>query len=262
MSDLHWDTKITQVTPTRIAVRGYSIDDLMGKASFAQAVWLVLMGEIPDDRLTRLLEAILVATIDHGPAPPSCLATRTVASTGASLSASVAAGVMCVNHHHGGAIEGCFWALHEALKLMRERGLSFDEAAESLLAEYAEYKEKGKRFPGFGHQLLESDPRTVRLLELCEELGFAGDFLRMLKAVDAAFEKSGQKMTLNIVGALGAVLGDLGVPPDLMNGFFMISRVPGLVAHAFEEMTDQRPMRKIHPTDYGYSGPRDRHLGG
>ena len=74
----------------------------------------------------------------------------------------------------------------------------------------------------------------------------------MVKAVENAFADSGNPLTLNINGATGAVLGDLGVPPELMSAFFMISRVPGLIAHAIEEKTRMRPMRKIHPTDWGY----------
>ena len=87
-----WTTAITKIEPNKVAVRGYDIADLMGKASFGAAVYLILKGELPDERVGKLMDAILVASIDHGATPPSALAARTVASTGASLSASVAAG--------------------------------------------------------------------------------------------------------------------------------------------------------------------------
>ncbi len=257
MSDLHWDTEVTDVGPNKVMVRGYRIDELIGKVSFAQAIWLILMGELPDEKLSKLLEVIFVSSLDHGASPPSCLAARTVASTGASLSASVAAGIMSINRHHGGAIEGCFLALDEALQLAKAAGLSIEEAAEKLLAEY---KEQKKRVPGFGHRLHTADPRTARLFEVCEELGLVGDHIRMARAFENVFEKSGKSLPLNVDGALGAVLGDIGVPPMMMNGFFMIARIPGLLAHVSEEMTKERPMRKIHPTDFGYTGPEERHL--
>lgn len=257
MGDNHWDTKITDVAPNKVMVRGYRIDELMGKVSFSQAVWLILMGELPDERLTRLLEIIFVSSIDHGASPPSCLAARTVASTGASLSASVAAGIMSINRHHGGAIEDCFKALQEGLSKVKNEGITMDEAAEKLMAEY---KEKKKRIAGFGHRLHTADPRTAKLIKACEELGFVGDNLRMAQAIERYFEKSGKPLPLNVDGALGAILGDLGVPPLMMNGFFMISRVPGLLAHVFEEMTEQKPMRKVDPSDFGYIGPPERHI--
>ena len=44
------------------------------------------------------------------------------------------------------------------------------------------------------------------------------------------------------------------------NAFFMIARVPGLVAHIYEEKTRYKPMRKIDPTDVTYDGPEDREI--
>src|SRR6185295_10113701 len=92
---------------------------LMGKVSFGAAVYLILTGKLPDENTGRLLDAILVSSIDHGATPPSCLAARTVASTGASLSQSVAAGIMSINRHHGGAIEDCARYLRALLEKSR-----------------------------------------------------------------------------------------------------------------------------------------------
>src|SRR5438552_16755039 len=102
-----WNTAITRVQPNKVAVRGYDIAELMGRVSVGAAVYFVLQGEWPPPAVARLMHAILVSSIDHGATPPSALAARTVASTGASLSASVAAGIMSINRHHGGAIEDC-----------------------------------------------------------------------------------------------------------------------------------------------------------
>src|SRR3982751_3289822 len=102
-----WNTAVTRIEPNRVAVRGYDIAELMGRVSFGAAVYLILTGELPSPAVARLLDAILVSSIDHGATPPSALAARTVASTGASLSQSVAAGISAINKHHGGAIEDC-----------------------------------------------------------------------------------------------------------------------------------------------------------
>ncbi len=257
MTDMHWDNAITEVTPTKINIRGYPVQELMGRMTFAQVIWLVIMGDLPDENTSKLIETILIQTIDHGPAPPSCQTVRCVTSTGANLQTAVASGIMCMNRFHGGAIEGCFHALQDGIKLVRDEGISFDDAAVKLIDIY---RKEGKRIPGFGHQLHKIDPRTVRLFEICGEIGFDGDNIRMVKALEKAFADSGKPLTLNINGATGAVLGDLGVPPNLMSGFFMMSRVPGLIAHSVEEMDRMRPMRKIHPTDYGYDGEPERHL--
>src|SRR2546430_621373 len=101
-----WNTAITRVEPNRVAVRGYDIADLMGRVSFGAAGHFIFTARIPAPPIARLMDAILVSSIDHGATPPSTLAARTTASTGASLSAAVAAGIMSINRHHGGAIEG------------------------------------------------------------------------------------------------------------------------------------------------------------
>ena len=55
-------------------------------------------------------------------------------------------------------------------------------------------------------------------------------------------------------------LVDLKIPVALANAFFMIARVPGLVAQCYEESTRERPMRAIHPGEFKYDGPPARTL--
>src|SRR5205814_8342729 len=89
-----WNTAVTRIEPNRVTVRGYDIAELMGRVSFGAAVYLILTGEMPSTAVGRLMDTVLVSSIDHGATPPSALAARTTASTGAALSASVAAGIM------------------------------------------------------------------------------------------------------------------------------------------------------------------------
>src|SRR2546423_2820833 len=91
-----WNSAVTRIEPNRVAVRGYDIAELMGRASFGATVHLILTGELPSPPVARLMDAILVSSIDHGATPPSALAARTVASTGASLTAAVHPGTMSV----------------------------------------------------------------------------------------------------------------------------------------------------------------------
>src|SRR4029077_9188384 len=116
----------------------------------------------------RLMDTILVASIDHGATPPSALAARTVASTGAALSASVAAGIMSINRRHGGAIEDCARQLKAIADRAANESVSMEEAATAALAAM---REAGERMPGFGHRYHTKDPRTARLFELAREAG-------------------------------------------------------------------------------------------
>ena len=100
--DSKWRTGITLIEPNKILVRGYPLDELMGRVSFAEAIYLLLIGELPTPAIGRLLEAVLVSSIDHGATPPSTLAACNVATTGAPLRASVAAGVLAFGTPLGG----------------------------------------------------------------------------------------------------------------------------------------------------------------
>jgi citrate synthase len=258
MGDLNWSSAITEIGPNTIRLRGYPVEELMGRVGFAEAIYLALMGELPDQATGTILNAIFVSSIDHGTTPPSALSTVTVASTGAPLGSAVAAGILSISKFHGGAIEDCMKAIREALALIKDGGESMHDAA---TATFQSYKARGRRLSGFGHRLHTKDPRTIRLLQLADELGLSGDGINMAEALESAIaDASGKRLPLNVDGAIAAVLVDLNVPSALANAFFMISRLPGLVAHAHEEQTRQKPMRKVHPTDVVYDGPALRHL--
>src|SRR5881296_880745 len=252
-----WTTAITRVEPNKVAVRGYDIAELMGRVSFGTAVYLILTGELPSPAVSRLMDAILVSSIDHGTTPPSVLAARTVASTGATLSASVAAGIMSINRHHGGAIEDCARQLRTIADRATRESISMDEAATRTLAAM---REAGERMPGFGHRLHTKDPRTARLFELAREAGVDGVHMQAASAVERAFANAKKSLPINVDGAIAAILADLRINPAAFNGIFMIARTPGLVAHVIEEQTREKPMRRIDPVNHGYDGPPTRSL--
>lgn len=259
MSENGWITSITKVAPNKLLLRGYPIDELMGSVSFAEGAFLAMTGELPTPAQAKLVNAILVSSIDHGATPPSVQAARIAASTRASLSASVAAGLLAVTHVHGGAVEGAMRMFLEARGLV-EGGATPAEAAGKRLDAL---KARGDRAPGFGHRLHTNDPRAARLVALAREAGVPGAYLDLAEAFDKELEaRLGRRLPLNVDGAIGVVLCELGVAPELGNAFFIISRVPGLVAHSVEERTTQKPMRVIDAKRHEYDGPGERSLGG
>ncbi|MGB2696892.1 MAG: citrate/2-methylcitrate synthase, partial [Candidatus Zixiibacteriota bacterium] len=64
MNQEKWKTYISEIKPGEIRVRGYDIAVMMEKLSFAQAVFLVLKGEMPSPEQSKMMEAILVSSID------------------------------------------------------------------------------------------------------------------------------------------------------------------------------------------------------
>lgn len=258
MSDLHWKSAITKVEPNKLSVRGYRLDELMGRVSYAEMVYLLFKGELPTENTGKLINAILVSSVDHGTTPPSVLSALTVASTGAPLNSAVAAGILSISKFHGGAIEECMLILKQGMEMVDNDNKSLAEAADQIIDEYRAIK---KRLSGFGHRLHTNDPRTEKLFQIAGECGYANEYVKLANAmVDSLREKTGKTLPLNVDGAIAALLCEMDFDPVLANAFFMIARVPGLVAHIYEEYTRQKPMRKIHPTDTGYDGPENREL--
>ncbi|MCZ6755561.1 MAG: citryl-CoA lyase, partial [Gemmatimonadetes bacterium] len=205
-----------------------------------------------------LMEAILVSSIDHGATPPSVMAARTTASSGAGLGPAVAAGILSISRFHGGAIQQCALQLGEVVKRGDEGGGGgFDHAAVEMVRRL---KADHLRMAGFGHRIHTDDPRTKRLFALAEEAGVDGSHIAAARAVQRAFKSAGRELPINVDGAIAAVLADLGFEPEVMNGLFMIARLPGLVAHAVEEQARNRPMRVIETSAAVYDGPPPRSM--
>src|SRR6185312_16180770 len=109
-----WATDIIDIHPGKIGVRGYAIQDLIGKISFPQMIWLMLRGDLPTPEQAKLLEAALVASVDHGPHAPSIAVARIAATTGVDLNNVMASAVNVLGDVHGGAGQQCM-ALYEGV---------------------------------------------------------------------------------------------------------------------------------------------------
>src|SRR6201995_3263250 len=83
-----WESGITDIAPGSIRVRGYAIEELIGRLSFPAMIWLTLRGELPSASQERLLNAILVSSVDHGPQTPSIAIARMTATCGVGINSA------------------------------------------------------------------------------------------------------------------------------------------------------------------------------
>lgn len=250
-----WNTSITSIEPNHIRYRGYAVEDLMGRIGYPSVLHLLLTGELPNSKVARLLDSILVSSMDHGVTPPSTLAARTAASTGAPLNAALAAGLLSINRYHGGAIEACMGHLDEVAGLEVD-GKDRDVSAREIVRRN---NERGVRLSGFGHRVHTRDPRARRLFEIANEEGMAGPWVSRVQALESALrESTGRELPINVDGAIAALLKEMHIAPELANALFMVARMPGLLAQVAEERAGERPMRKIMPGSERYVGPEPR----
>lgn len=245
--DKKWKTSISGIVDGEVHIHGYKITDLIDKVTFTDAIWLELKGELPSDKERAMLDGILISCIDNGMGPPSTTNARNSASAGNPMQASVAAGILGVGEFHGGAIEECARLL--------QMGLAADKLVEKVIS-------SGDRIPGFGHKIYkDEDPRATQIFNKAKELGFYGENCELAKAVEAKLEElKGKRIVINVDGAIAAVVSDMGFDYRLGKGFFIIGRVVGLIAHIFEEITREKPFRRIPTEEIEYDGVPPRKI--
>jgi len=243
-----WKTKIADSSPERTVVRGYNLMDLIGKLSFSEMIFLELRGKLPTEKEKKMMDAIFVSTVEHGIAPPSITAARIAFSGGNPISAGVAAGVLAIGEHHGGAIE-------QSAKVFQENLLKSADQVVDL------FRKERNRLPGYGHKIYTIDPRTIKMFEVAKELGIFGNHCRFAQEVERALEKSlGRKLCLNVDGAIAAIVSDMGFDWRLGKGFFIIGRTVGIIAHLHEEWTTEPPFRRLDSEEYEYLGEEGKKI--
>ncbi len=159
MSDVAdwWKTSIIDMEPGRIELRGTPIQALIGNTNFVEMIWLMVAGSKPTVAEAKLLEAALVAAVDHGPQAPSIATARMAITCGVGLNNVMANGVNALGDVHGGAGEQAV-ELYEFCFLYRG-------SIKNALNEWC--KIDGAIVPGFGHRFHKPvDPRAPRLLAL------------------------------------------------------------------------------------------------
>jgi citrate synthase len=213
-----------------ITVRGADlVDELIGELTFTEMTYFAITGRRPTRAQTRILDAVLVTLMEHGLTPSAIAARMIYGSTPESLQAGVSAGLLAVGSVFVGTMEGCA-ALIERILAAPDRERAARDIAD-------EYRSARRPIPGFGHHMHKpDDPRTPKLFALAESEGVPGENIAALRTLSAAVDaRFGKHITINATGAIGALLGEIGIPAPVMRGVAVISRSAGLVAHIAEE---------------------------
>ena len=144
-----WRTSIIDMSPGKIAFRGRPIESLIGTIGFAEMIWLMTRSELPTKGQAALLEAALVAGVDHGPQAPSIAAARMAATCGLGLNNVMATGVNMLGDVHGGAGEQCA----ELYLMVSERLANGEDLEAAVQAGLSDWRARyGKIVSGFGHR--------------------------------------------------------------------------------------------------------------
>ena len=260
----YWRTAIIDIAPGVIRARGYPIEELIGRVSFPEMIWLMLRGELPTPAQAQLFEAALVASVDHGPQAPSIAIARMAVSCGLPLNGALASAVNTLDDVHGGAGEQAI-ELFQSVQRRLDAGVAREAAVVEAVDAYI--AARGKFVPGLGHRFHPVDPRTPRLLELVDaavaSATVTGNYARIAREIEALLAaRKGRPIPMNIDGASAVIYAELGFAPPLARGIFCLSRAVGILAHAWEQQGRGERNKGPLPREmaYRYDGAAERHL--
>lgn len=241
---MDFKTSISKITNEDVIIREQKLSSLMKEASFTDGIFLILKGTLPNEIESKLFSAMLLSIIDHGMGTTSALTSRFVASSGNTVNTAIGAGVLALGDLHGGAVENCMAQLLEFSKLSSQDLNS--ELKNSLLGK--------KTLFGFGHRHYKDfDPRAKNLLDYCKTNNYTSTYIDLVLSLEKQIEAiKGKKLVLNVDGLLSALLLTMGFKPIVGKGFFIIGRVPGIVAQVIEEKENERPLRRLSEDEIKY----------
>jgi len=231
-------TAISTADASSITVRGRDLcRDLIGKIDFADYFFLLLLGKEPDANQRFFVNALLVAIAEHGLVPSVQAARMTLAAAPEAVQGAVAAGLLGSGSVVFGSAEVAGRLLHDLVAASADR----DPRAVAL-DHIREMRKTKAPIPGFGHpQHSGGDPRANVLLELADERGLNGPYIRMLRTIESVLpEALGRPLPININGAIPAILLEIGFPVTAMKSISILARTAGLLAHLQEET--ERPI--------------------
>ena len=259
-----WSTQIIDIHPGEINVRGYPIQELVGELTYAEILWLVLRGELPSRGHAKVLEAALVARVVHGPHAPSIAISRIAVSCGVPINSAMASAINVLDDRHGGAGQQCM-ELYQAIAAAADRDRNLEAAVEARLDRF--FAERNTLVPGFGHRWHPIDPRVIKLFAIVDSARVeglvSGRYAHIGMLIEQSLEKrKRRRIPMNIDGITAAIFCELGFPPELGRGLFIISSSAGILAHAWEQSREgagiKGPMPPTMP--YKYIGPAMRRL--
>jgi citrate synthase len=229
-SDLAWSSA------DRIVVRGHDLVDLIGKVSLGDFAFLELKGRLPTPQESTVFNAIAVTLVEHGLTPSAIAARLTYFGAPESLQAAVAAGLLGMGSRFGGSIEEAARTLQEALAASGPD----DDLLEIARGVVATYRKSKQPIAGLGHPIHRSgDPRTARLFAIAAENGLSGRHVRLIQLIsEEATRATGHELPVNATGAIGAILGELGISWRVGRGVAVMARAIGLIGHIQEELEE------------------------
>jgi hypothetical protein len=249
-----WVSEVAYKNVHRIVSRGYDTTELMEEGyGMIDVLFVDFQARIPTVEEEKMLNYVMILALEDGLSMPAAIS-RIVAKSKTFLTQACGASVMAFGHAYG-AYSAFGNRLEEYLKRVDSEEMSLEAAAQLLVKENMNDEALGVS------DLMLKDPAAKRMVARAEKLGVAGKYIAFTnEIIKAAQAVSSSPVDLDMLGATGAVMMDLGFTPEATWVILAVTRAYAAGAHYIEEVEREESTRlgeELTPEE-DYDGPAER----
>ncbi len=249
-----WVSEIAYKNVHRIVARGYDTTELAEQGyGVVDMLFIDFQSRIPTIEEERMLNYIMILSLEDGLSMPAELS-RIVAKSKTFLTQACGASILAFGHAYG-AFSSFGNMLIEYIDRADKEGKSVKEITTIMVKENLKSEALGVS------NLMLNDQTAKRMLKRAEKLGVADKYSAfMSEIVKAAKKIKKEPVDIDMLGATGAIMMDLGFSPEATWAIIAVTRSFGAGAHFIEEIENEGY------TQYGqtltprkdYTGQKDR----
>ena len=249
-----WVSEVAYKNVHRIVARGYDTTELMEEGyGVIDMLFIDFQSRIPTIEEEKMLNYIMILALEDGLSIPAAIS-RIVAQSKTFLTQACGASILAFGHAYG-AYSTFGNMLEKYLDRAKKEGKAIEEIVKVLVKENL-----GNEALGVSNLMLK-DPAAKRMLARAEKLGLAGKYIAFMKEIVKAAQKiSPEPIDLDMLGATGATMMDLGFSPEATWAIMAVTRSFGAGAHYIEEVEreDYTQLGQTLTPKEDYDGPEDR----
>jgi citrate synthase len=249
-----WVSEIAYKNIHRIVTRGYDTTELVEEGyGVIDVMFVDFQARIPTEEEEQMLNYILILSLEDGLSMPAAMS-RLTARSKTFLTQACGASILAFGHAYG-----AYAAIGNRLVDLQKKVHAGDTTMEAAAADYVREFHDDEAF-GVSDLMLK-DPAAKRLLARAAKLGVAGENVALMeKIVEEARKASAIPVDIDLLGAIAAVMADLGFTPEATWTLIAVTRSIGTGAHCIEEVEREgftRLGETLTPKEL-YDGPEDR----
>jgi len=249
-----WASEVAYKNVHRIVTRGYDTTELVEAGyGIEDVIFIDFQSRIPLIEEAKMLSYVMVMSLEDGLSSPAAIS-RIVTKSKTLLTQAAGASILAFGHAYG-AYTDYGKILDTYLKRAEKEGMSLAEAAEMAVRDNIDSEALGVS------DLMLKDPAAKRMIARAEKLGVAGKYIAFAKEIAKAAQKLFKEpVDLDMLGATGATMMDLGFSPDATWCILAVTRAFAGGAHYCEEVEREQYIRlgqALTPKEL-YDGPADR----